>query len=221
HTESHTEVLLRRIKGVEKTPPPEWVTSIEIPGELPLKNEIATEEQKLQAIKSKIDRLGVSLGELQEYKGLLYETGLPLQELVKSTLEKLGTNTESSPVSDEFIINVGGKKALIEVKGVSKGISKDHLGQLIVDRGEYFKLSGQDIKGILIGNAWRLLRLEQRDTKGKAIFPRNIVQIAQNQDIGLISVTELFRAFCKTLEEPEYKKEVLNKIITGKGVITF
>jgi hypothetical protein len=221
HTEFLIEVLLKRIKGVEKTPPPGWVSSIEIPGEAPLRSEIATEERKLQAIESKIGGLRASLRELQGYKGLLYETGLPLQELVKSTLEKFGASTEPSPVSDEFIISAGGRKALIEVKGISKGISKDDLGQLVVDKGEYIKLTGQDIKGILIGNAWRLLRLEQRDTKGTAIFPRNILQIAQNQDIGLISTTELFRAFCKTLEEPEYKKEVLNKIITGKGVITF
>lgn len=221
NTRSLIEVLLRRIKGFEKTPPPEWVSSIEIPGEAPLRSEIATEERKLQAIESKIGRLRASLRELQGYKGLLYETGLPLQELVKSTLEKFGASTEPSPVSDEFIISAGGRKALIEVKGISKGISKDDLGQLIVDKGEYIKLTGQDIKGILIGNAWRLLPLRQRDTRGKSIFPHNIVQIAQDQDVGLVSTTELFRAFCKTLEEPEYKEAVLNKIITGKGVITF
>lgn len=221
HTEPLVEVLLRRIKGFEKTPPPGWVSSIEIPGEVPLKNEIAVEKQNLEAVESKIKGLEDSLTELEKYKGLLYETGLPLQELVKSTLQKLGAEIKPSIVTDEFIIGIGGKEALIEVKGLTRSISKDDIGQLFMDMGEHLKATGENIKGILIGNAWRLLPLEQRDTHDKPIFPHNIVKIAWNQDIGLISTTELLKAFCKTLEEPQYKKEVLNKIIAGKGVITF
>ena len=220
HTEPHIEVLLRQIKGFEETPPPKWVSSIEIPGEVPLKDEIAVEKQKLETVESNVKGLEDSLTELEKYKGLLYETGLPLQELVKSTLEKLGAEIKPSIVTDEFIIGIGGKEALIEVKGLTKSISKDDIGQLIVDKGEHLKATGENIKGILIGNAWRLLPLEQRDTHDKPIFPQNIVKIARNQDIGLISTTELLKAFCKTLEEPQYKKEVLNKIIAGKGVIT-
>lgn len=221
HTEPHIEVLLRQIKGFEETPPPSWVSSIEIPGEVPLKDEIAVEKQSLEAVESKVKGLEDSLTELEKYKGLLYETGLPLQELVKSTLEKLGAEIKPSIVTDEFIIGIGGKEALIEVKGLTRSISKDDLGQLIVDKGEHLKATGEDIKGILIGNAWRLLPLEQRGARNKPIFPHNIVKIARNQDIGLISTTELLKAFCKTLEEPQYKKEVLNRIIAGKGVITF
>lgn len=220
HTEPHIEVLLRRIKGFEETPPPKWVSSIEIPGEVPLKNEIAVEKQSLEAVESKVKGLEDSLTELEKYKGLLYETGLTLQELVKSTLEKLGAEIKPSIVTDEFIIGIGGKEALIEVKGLTRSISKDDIGQLIVDKGEHLKATGEDIKGILIGNAWRLLPLEQRDTRDTLIFPVDIAKIARNQDIGLISTTELFNAFCKTLEEPQYKKKVLNKIIAGKGVIT-
>jgi len=221
NTRSLIEVLLRRIKGFEKTPPPAWLSAIEILGEASLKNEIATENQKLKAIESKIGRLEDLLTKLQESKGLLYETGLALQELVKSTLEKLGAETKPSVVTDEFIINIGGKEALIEVKGVTKSISKADVAQLITDLGEHLKATTEEIKGILIGTAWRLLPLEQRDTHDKPIFPNNVIRIARNHNIGLISATELFRAFCRTLEEPEYKKEVLNRIITGKGVVTF
>jgi len=221
HTEPLVEILLRQIKGFEKTPPPRWVGSIEIPGEVPLKNEIVVEKQNLEAVESKVKGLEDSLTELEKYKGLLYETGLPLQELVKSTLQKLGAEIKPSIVTDEFIISIGGKEALIEVKGLTRSISKDDIGQLIVDRGEHLKATGDNIKGILIGNAWRLLPLEQRDTHDKPIFPVDIAKIARNQDIGLIATTELFNAFCKILEEPQCKKAVLNKIIAGKGVITF
>lgn len=220
HTEPHIEVLLGRIRGFKKTPPPEWVSSIEIPGEIPLKNEIATEKRNLETVQSRIRRLEVSLGELREYKGLLFEAGLPLQKVVKATLEELGAAIKPAPVSD-ILINVGGAKALIEVKGNTKSVHKDDVAQLVTDLMEYLRTTGQEIHGILIGNGWRFQPLEKRDRAGQPVFSRDAIRVAQNHNIGLISTTELYKAFCKTLEEPQYKKEVLDKVINGKGVITF
>lgn len=221
-TRSLIEVLLQRIKVFEKTPPPAWLGAIKIPGEASLENELATKKQNLEAMKSDVKQNEDSLTELRKYKELLYETGYILQERVKSTLDKLGAKIEPSPVSDEFIIEIGGKKALIEVKGVdNKSVSKPHLSQLNQDMTQYRMMNNQGIKGILVGNSWRLHPLKQRDTPDKPIFTDYVVKVAPNQDIGLISTTQLFKAFCKTLEEPKYKKDVLNKIINNKGVITF
>jgi len=216
------EALLQRIKVFEKTPPPAWLGAIKIPGEASLENELATKKRNLEAMKSNIKQHEDSLTELRKYKELLYETGYILQERVKSTLDKLGAKIEPSPVSDEFIIEIGGKKALIEVKGVdNKSVSKADLSQLNQDMTQYRIRNNQGIKGILVGNSWRLHPLKQRDTPDKPIFTDYVVKVAPNQDIGLISTPQLFKAFCKTLEEPKYKKDVLNKIINNKGVITF
>lgn len=216
------EVLLERIKVFEKTPPPAWLGAIKIPGEASLENELATEKRNLEAMKSDVKQSEDSLSELRKYKELLYETGYILQERVKSTLDKLGAKIEPSPVSDEFIIEIGGKKALIEVKGVdNKSVSKSDLSQLNQDMTQYRITNNQGIKGILVGNSWRLHPLEQRDMPDKPLFTDYVAKVAPNQDIGLISTPQLFKAFCKTLEEPKYKKDVLNKIINNKGVITF
>lgn len=215
------EILLQRGKEFEETPPPSWTGTIEIPGEPSLKRKIATEKIKLEKTESRIKELQGSLGELQKYKGLLYDTGLTLQELVKSTLEKLGAKTKPSIVTDEFIIEISGKEALIEVKGNTKSITKDDVAQLVTDLMEHLKTTGQEIDGILIGNGWRLLPLEKRDIRGKPIFSRDAIRVAQNHNIGLISTTELFKAYCKTLEDPQHKEGILNKTISGKGVIKF
>ena len=216
------EVLLQRIKVFEKTPPPAWLGAIKIPGEASLENEIATKKQNLEAMKSDVKQSEDSLTELRKYKELLYETGSILQERVKSTLDKLGAKIEPSPVSDEFIIEIGGKKALIEVKGVdNKSVSKPHLSQLNQDMTQYRMMNNQSIKGILVGNSWRLHPLKQRDMPDKPIFTDYVVKVAPNQDIGLISTPQLFKAFCKMRKEPQCRKEVLNKIINNKGVITF
>lgn len=219
NTEPSIEILLRLSRQLEQTPPPSWVSAIEIPGETSLNIDIETRRQQLEAMKSTIEELETSLADLQKYKGLLYETGLTLQELVKLTLKNLGAEIESSPVTDEFIVNIGGKKALIEVKGNTKSITKADLGQLITDLGEYLKATDEDIGGILIGNAWRLEPIEARDKHDKPIFSQAVVKIAENRNIGLISSTELFEAYRKVLKEPTQKEAILNKIIGGEGII--
>lgn len=214
------QVLLRQIEGVEETPAPSWVPSIKIPGEEALEMEIVTEKQRLEAMESQLKQREDSLRELRKYKGLLFETGLPLQKVVKATLEELGAAIEPAPVSD-ILINVGGTKALIEVKGNTKSVHKDDVAQLVTDLMEYLRTTGQEIDGILIGNGWRFQPLEKRNRAGQPVFSRDAIRVAQNHNIGLISTTELFGAFCKTRSEPEYKEKVLNKIITGKGIIRF
>jgi len=100
-----------------------------------------------------------------------------------------------------------------------KSSSKADLGQLITDLGEYLKATDEDIAGILIGNAWRLEPTEARNKHDKPIFSQATVKIAQNRCIGLVSTTELFKAYCQSLEDLTKKKQILNKIIDGKGVI--
>ncbi len=221
NTKPLIESLLYKIGLYTETPPPAWVNTIEIPSEAPLKNDIETMGQQLEVFVSEIKEKEDSLAELQKFKQLLYETGENLQERVKTVLEQLGAGIEPSPVSDEFIINIGGRKALVEVKGNTKSITKGDLGQLITDLGEYLKVAGEDIDGILIGNAWRLEPVESRDTHDKPIFSQVVVQIAKNRNIYLLSTTELYRAYCKVLNDPTRKVDILSRIIGGQGVIKF
>lgn len=219
NTESLIELLLQIGKEFKETPPPVWVNTIEIPGEATLKSQIATEKQSLEILESRINELEGSLSGLQKYKGLLYETGLTLQELVKSTLEKLGAKIKPSIVTDEFIIEISGKEALIEVKGNTKSIAKDDVAQLVIDLMQHLKTTAEEIDGILIGNAWRLLPTEDRGTKSTPIFTGHAIRAAQNHSVRLLSTTELFKAYRKMLEEPQHKQEILNKIINSKGII--
>jgi hypothetical protein len=219
NTEPLIEILLQRGKELEVTPPPSWVNAITIPGEASLQTKIDTEKHNLETIESRMQELQSSLSELQKYKRLLYDTGPLLQDICKSALHKLGAKTKPSIVTDEFIIEVNGKEAMIEVKGNTKSIAKDDVAQLVTDLMEHLKTTGQEIQGILIGNGWRLQPLEKRDMKDKPIFSRDAKRVAHNHNIGLISTTELFKAHCKALEEPQHKTEILNKIISGKDVI--
>lgn len=219
HTESLIETLLQRGKEFEETPPPTWADDIEVPGEASLKHKIAAENEKLSKVKANLGNLEASLHEKRKYKRLLWDTGPSLQDICKSALDKLGAKTKPSIVTDEFIIEVNGEEAMIEVKGNTKSITKDDVAQLVTDLMEHLKTTGQEIHGILIGNGWRLQPLDKRDMKDKPIFSRDAIRVALNHNVGLVSTTELFKAYCKALEEPQHKTEILSKIISGKGVV--
>lgn len=213
--------LLYKIGLYTETPPPAWVNSIEILGEKPIKKDIETSNQQLEALIAAIKEKENSLANLQKIKGLLYETGLTLQELVKSTFNEIGVKTKPSIATDEFIIEFSGQEVLIEVKGNVKGITKDDVAQLVADLMEHLKKTGQEIQGLLIGNGWRLEPLEQRDVGNKHIFSKDAIRVAENHNIGLLSTTELFKAYCQILENPIRKADILNGIIGGNGIIKF
>lgn len=219
NTEPLIEIVLQRGKVLEETPAPKWVSTIVIPGETSLQSKIKTEKQNLKTIESKVKDFESSLTELQKHKGLLYETGLTLQEIVKSALEKLGAKIKPSIVTDEFIIEVNGKGVLIEVKGNTKSITKDDVAQLVTDQMEHLKTTGQEIDGILVGNGWRLKPLDKRDVGNQLIFSKDAKRVAENHNIGLISTTELFKAYCETLKDPTARQQILDKMISSKGVI--
>ncbi len=222
---SHVGLHIQRILEIESvclaTLPPSWTNTIEMPGEAKIKSEIGTLKEQIATTESKIQQLRLSLSELERHKGLLYEKGIKLQELVKSTLQELGAVIEPSIVTDEFIINIGGDRVLVEVKGTERGILKRHLGQLHLDLGRHEDETGEQIKGILIGNAWILLPPESRGSNDNPIFHNNVRDDAVKIGISLLSTVELFEAFCKTLSDPGLKEDILNKIINGQGEITF
>jgi len=218
-TNACVSYLIQRHKQYEQTPPPVWINQIEIPGETSLKEDVENKKHQLEIIESEVKESERSLGEFTKHKDILYETGIPLQELVKSTLDKMGINVKLSIVTDEFIIEINSQEALVEVKGNVKSITKDDVAQLVTDLMEHLKKTGQEIRGLMIGNGWRLHPPEQRGVGNRPIFSRDAVKVAENHNIGLLSTTELFRAYCQVLEDPESRERILETIVNGVGVL--
>jgi hypothetical protein len=136
------ENLLSKHAGNTRTPKPTWVDDILMPGENALGETIRKEKQALEDNQQLLHRL-------EESKSLLYETGIPLEEIVKSTFVAIGAVIEPSIVTDEFIINIQGKRVLAEVKGNTKSISKSDIAQLNIDTEVHFKKTNEAIKGNL------------------------------------------------------------------------
>ena len=192
---------------------PTWTADVRVPGE----EELLV---KASQLRQEAEEVETSLSEKRKLKKLLYEDGRTLQDLCGEAFRLLGATIRPSIVSDEFIIEVDGKQALVEVKGHLKSASMRDLSQLIKDLGNHLAKTEQGIHGILVGNAWRLDRLSQRNTKDKPVFPDNVVETAMNHGIGLLSTVELFGACCRVIEVPSEHKRILRSLMNGKGIVS-
>ncbi|MFC2011036.1 hypothetical protein ACFLUR_01950 [Chloroflexota bacterium] len=208
------DTIISLTKSIEKSEAPEWVNKINIPNEVSIKTELDNTEIKLSEIRNSYENL-------VQHKLLLYENSFALQDICAQTLKELGANIKESKVSDEFIAEHKGNEVLVEIKGKNKSIDKDDIGQLITDIGQHVSKVGTAITGLFIGNGWRNLPPEERGKGNKATFPKEIIHIAETQNIGLLSSFELFKAYCKISEGNLSKEDFLNTILTHKGVITF
>jgi hypothetical protein len=222
HTEQSMEAILAMGRRFEETPPPAWTTGIEVPGEAGIRTAITAQKESVRCEQTRLKELEDLLAKVERYKRLLYADGLELQDICKLTLDSLGVTTKSPLVSD-FMIEIGSEEALVEVKGSTKNIDKDDVAQLITDFGQLIKTikETKTIKRLLIGNAWRLEPLEKRGTKDKPLFTKDVIKIAESQNIGLLPTTELFKVYCVFLEKPTCRDSILSKLITGTGIIRF
>ena len=213
-TSSDIDKIISLTRSVEESEGPEWVSNINIPNESVLKDELDTAEKALFKTRNEYNNL-------IKHKRLLYDYSYALQDLCEFTLKEFGAIIKPSVVSDEFIIEFKDKEALVEVKGKNKSIDKDDIGQLITDIGQHISKVGNPIKGLFIGNGWRNIPIEDRDVGNKRTFPKEIVQIADAQNIGLLSSVELFNAYCQMIDGKLSKEVILDTILTSNGVIHF
>lgn len=205
----------------KKALPPEWVDKINIPGEEELRSRIETEKEAMSEIENRVKELEDELNDIARFKGLLYETGEPLEELVKFTLEKLGARIGPPEFEghEEYLLIRDEGRAVVEVKGNTKSISKGDMRAVLDYIQEYELEKDEKVKGILIGNAWRLNPLEERGTQKKQVFPDNVKRSAKSRDIALVSTIELFNAYCAFLKGEIGGKEVVDKIFHGNGEV--
>jgi hypothetical protein len=133
---------------------------------------------------------------------LLYHDGELLKEVCKEVLTELGLNIQDGKQGREDLIFVfRDKHYLIEVKGCEKSTNKGHIKQVGSHKTEYKHDNEEDVKGILLINAWRKLPLEDRNTNDKLIFPNEIMKLVKLSNIALMTTQQLFAAYCQNLEE--------------------
>lgn len=214
--------ILEKFCGVyQKTPPPEWTKSIEVPGLRNIQINIENNLELITQLSEENDEFKEKESELLSYRELLYETGTPLEDIIRKVFTILGYEPKPPFYKEEYVIGHEKKVGIIECKGNEKSIKRNDFRQLLDYLKEYEIDYERNHKGILIGNAWRLKPLEERDRSETPIFPNDVIRIATKQEIALVSTIDLFNVFCKFLERRIKAKDIVKKIFNAKGVVNF
>jgi hypothetical protein len=215
-------LILEEVTGIsQQTLAPEWADLVIIPGIPALTDQIIDEGKKLLAIETAIQKANEKINNLNEYKRLLYSDGPELEDIVQRCFNEIGGKIIPAKYSqEEFILFYSGNEYLVEVKGSSKSIALKHLRQLNDYLLKYQEDTGKVCKGILFGNAWRLIPPHERNTPDTPIFPKNLIQRAEQWNVALVSSIDFFNSFMNFLEHND-GESLLIAIISQKGIVNF
>jgi hypothetical protein len=117
--------------------------------------------------------------------------------------------TEPQPGREDYRLELGGRIAVVEVKGLSKSAGEKHAAQLEKWVSTVFEDTGKMPKGILIANTWREVPLAERI---EADFPEQMMAYCQDRKHCLVTGVEMFwiRADIEANpERAEYWREFL------------
>jgi hypothetical protein len=210
-------VLLEDFFGVPRaTLPPEWTDALRIPGEEALLEKGTAFADELRRIQEDRKGLSVRLEELCWYKRLMYETGPALETVCRRVLQELGATVGDAEVAKEdIVLEFEGNKAIAEVKGNTGAVKLDDLRQLGHYKDDYRIKLGREVKGILLGNPWRLVPPSERR---QAAFTPDACSYASDRSIALVTTVALYEALCRVRESKATGAEVLRKMFAGSGI---
>ncbi|MBI4963524.1 MAG: hypothetical protein HY913_09635 [Desulfomonile tiedjei] len=203
-----------------RTPAPDWTKSFLVPGEAEILASIESVEKERALIEAKLGALTEDKNELAEFRGLLYEQGRSLEEVVLRALNLMGFAADRFRQDDmehDVVMESNEGRALAEVEGKDrKPINVDKIDQLSRVVDEDFNERGDYSHGVLIGNPFRLVPLDQRGEP----FTEKARKAAERKQFGLLTTAELFKAVVKILENPEeedFKLGCRKAILETKG----
>lgn len=209
-----------------ETQAPLWVKDVAIPGATAFDSRITELENQRSRIGDEISGLNEKRSTLINFRKLLFESGLTLENVVRASLRRLGFEVpEPESYGGEWDVELRepttGKTAIAEIEGSEGLINIDKYRQLL-DYVQSEILAGRDPKGILVGNGFRLK--PQDAAERHAQFSDHALRGASRFDTCLLPTTELFKAVCAVLEKPEnheLQMAVRMSILGTKGVWNF
>ena len=214
-------------EGREFTPVPDWVTQdrFVLAKERHIRNKLLTLETKIDSIQKEKEQLQQALVTEMEIKGLLYEKGKPLEAAILKSLKVLGFDCSKYRASDsEFDVvfeSIEGR-LIGEAEGKdNKAINIDKLRQLEMNIHEDFSRDGVNdmAKGVLIGNAYRLLPPEKRGD----FFTDKCLIAANRSNTALIKTTDLFyiSRYLSSRVDKVLAKKCRKAILETVGIVVF
>ena len=213
--------------GQRRTPPPVWASAPQYRflAEETLERLIRERQVAIESAQREVQGLQQQLEKEAELRGLLFETGGPLEAAIIEALKVLGYTAEGLQENDsEFdvvFVSPEGTRLLGEAEGKNdKSIAIDKVDQLDRNVREDFARQGESAKyahGVLFGNAFRLTEPEQRGDS----FTEKCVISAQRSKFALVRTPDLFRVakYLKAKPDPNLQKQCRQAIESTEGAV--
>lgn len=209
--------------GHEGALAPDWLQSVQLPGEAEQQKELASISKAISDLQRAQETTARQLLDLQEMKRLLYEKGkYRLEPVVRSALNVLGFSvTEGGDIPGtnyeiDGRIASGAKPGILEIKGSKNQIAFSEFSPLPIKVLKDAEISGSSSKGILIGNG----RCEQPpwDRTGEDVFSPHVLQAAKDNSIALVNSVELYAVVCGVMAGSIGDSvPIREKILAGSG----
>jgi hypothetical protein len=206
------------------TPAPDWVSDekYDLPNEIKLREKLLKVESKIQKLQKEKQTTKEALIDEGKLKRLLFEKGKPLESSIVDALKVLGFNaTQYQDDKSEFdvIFECLEGRLLGEAEGKDgKQININKLRQLEMNIHEDFERDEvKDIaKGVLLGNAFRLLPLEERDEN---FFTDKCVTASRRNKTALVRTPDLFlvASYLLSHKNKTFAKKCRNTILKSIG----
>jgi hypothetical protein len=202
-------VAIDRMLGgsVELTPPPEWLSAIEMPKAVAqIEAEIAQIDVEIEKLRQQRDEQSLHKANILEYSHLLYETGKPLERAIEKALRLLGYTVETLRIGDleidHIVVGPSGKRMIGESEGKdTSAVDISKFRQLESNIGEDFEREEVDepAKGLLFGNGFRLSDPKERPEQ----FTRKSLTNAARLGSALIRTADLYAVALHLLDHPD------------------
>jgi hypothetical protein len=195
---------------------PEWATSFIIGAEGALSTGVDEAQRRVEDALLQADAARGSLQLLQRRKLLITGSGKALEAVVHDALEALGfVVAEGAPGrTDRIATHPQFGPAVIEVKGKSKSAAEKDSAQLEKWVAAYLEEHDAKAKPILVVNAWRELRLDERS---EPAFPDQMLRYAQAREHCLVTGAQLLCAWLEVEQAPERAADVVADLLAASG----
>ena len=206
----------------QQTLPPAWTETVPMPRTSEIQADIDRKRARIDALETEIAERQKETQEIEKFKTLLYGDGKELEELFALCLEKLGGKVRAAKYSEEeFVLEYKGELYLVECKGVGNGIALGHVRQLSDYMLKFEEDEGKPGNGILLGNAWKALPLEERQTTSTLTFPENVISRATAWGIALVDSVDFFHAYTGFFAGQISGETILDRLTSSTGVVSF
>jgi hypothetical protein len=209
------ELVLDLIFGEERKIVPLWRKDIEVPKERELETQIEDKIKDIKKIQEEISQLQKQVQKWDSYRDLFVTTGDELENVVQKTLADIGIKTDKT--NKGLPVDLISKKFAFEVTGIRNcvGVSSEKVNQTARFKESYHK--GEKI--VLIANTY--MDLPPSDRKGKLAFSPEVEIYFRSLSVCCLTTMTLFQLWKDVMSDKKKSKDVIEKILTKNGELTF